>query len=101
MGLGEDIRLTLDDVGYDFIRIRALMKQGYRIYLNGHEIHTYVWWKDTPFYAPIMLGPEQTKHLKKGVNVLAAYCNVEYQKGETLGQADVFLEGLNEKDLAK
>ena len=32
----------LDDVKWDFVRIRALMKQGYRIYLNGHEIHTYV-----------------------------------------------------------
>ena len=32
---------------------------GYRIFLNGHEIHTYVWWKDTPFYCPIMLGPNR------------------------------------------
>jgi hypothetical protein len=91
----------LDDVGFDHVRIRALMKQGYRIYLNGHEIYTYEWWKDTPFYCPIMLEPEQITFLKKGDNVLAAYCNVEYLKGETFGQADVFLEGLKVEDLAK
>ena len=46
-----------------------------------------------------MLGPEQTQYLKKGINVLAAYCNVEYLKGETLGQADVYLEGLKKTEL--
>jgi len=89
----------LEDVDCDFVRISVLSKQGYRIYLNGHAIHTYVWWKDTPHYRKITLGPEHTRYLTKGANLLAVYCNVEYQKGETFGQADVFLEGLKEEDL--
>ena len=52
-----------------------------------------------PHYRQIMLGPEQTRHLQKGNNVLAAYRNVEYLTGETLGQADVFVEGLKEQAL--
>ncbi len=91
----------LEDVDWDFVRISALMKQGYRIYLNGHAIHTYIWWKNPPHYRKIPLGPEQTRYLIKGANVLAGYCNVEYDKGETLGQADVFLEGLKKEDLNK
>ena len=91
----------LEDVDCDFVRISVLMKQGYRIYLNGHEIHTYVWWENTPHYRRIALGPEQTQYLRKGNNLLAVYCNVEYQKGETLGLADVFLEGLKEEDLTR
>ena len=91
----------LKDTDCDYVRISALMKQGYRIYLNGHAIHTYVWWKNPPHYRKVPLGPAQTRHLKKGTNVLAVYCNVEYVKGEALGQADVFLEGLKEEDLKK
>jgi len=91
----------MEDFDWDYVRISALMKQGYRIYLNGHAIHTYVWWKNPPHYTRIPLGPAQTRYLKKGANVLAVYCNVEYDKGETLGQADVFLEGLKKEDLNK
>ena len=89
----------LESVAWDFVRIRVLMKQGYRLYLNGEEIGSYGWWKDTPVYSPIMLDSEQAQKLKKGVNVLALYCNVEYMNGEPLGQADVYLEGLKKKDL--
>ena len=89
---------VLEDLDYDLVRISALAKQGFHIYLNGHEIHTYIWWKDEPHYGPIMLEPDQARHLVKGNNVLAVYCNVEYRKGEALGQADVFLEGWREKD---
>lgn len=91
----------LKDTDYDYVRISALMKQGYRVYLNGHAIHTYIWWKNPPHYQKITLGSAQTRFLKKGTNVLAVYCNVEYVNGEALGQADVFLEGLKEKDLEK
>ncbi len=91
----------LDVVDFDFVRISVLSNQGYRIYLNGHEIHTYIWWKNMPHYRKITLEREQTRHLKKGVNSLAVYSNVEYSKGETLGQVDVFLEGLKEEDLSR
>ena len=69
------------------------MKQGFHVYLNGHKIHTYIWWKDEPHYRPIMLEPDQTRYLVRGTNVLAVYTNVEYRKGQALGQADVLLEG--------
>ena len=74
------------------------MKQGFHIYLNGHKIHTYIWWKDEPHYRPIMLAPDQTRYLVRGTNLLAVYTNIEYRKGEPLGQADVFLEGWKKKD---
>ena len=91
----------LADVDYDFVRISALMKQGFHVYLNGHKIHTYIWWKDEPHYRPIMLEPDQTRYLVRGTNVLAVYTNVEYRKGETLGQAVVLLEGWKEGDRNK
>jgi len=97
---------------YDFVRIRVLAKQGYYIYLNGHQIGSYVWWQHSPQYTSIMLGPDETKWLKKGRNVLAVYTNVDYPEcyephrrsqivGKALGQADAYLEGLNMKDLSK
>jgi hypothetical protein len=90
---------NLEDLDWDYVRIGVLAVQGFHIYLNGHRIQTYVWWKDTPFYRKINLDPGQLRYLKKGVNSLAVYTNVEYRKGETLGQADVFLEGLKKEDL--
>jgi len=89
---------VLKDVDYDFVRLSVLMKQGFHIYLNGHKIHTYIWWQDMPHYRKIMLTPDQTRYLVKGTNVLAVYTNVEYRKGETLAQADVLLEGWKEKE---
>ena len=83
---------TLD---YESYRLSVLAPQGFDIYLNGHKIHTYVWWKE-PFYRPIELTPAETKHLRKGVNVLAAYANLEYEGHVTEPYAaiDLFIEGL-------
>ncbi len=52
-----------------------------------------------PYYRLIMLGPQEVRHLKKGVNFLAIYSNTEYPKGVPLGQFNVYLEGLRKKDL--
>ena len=100
----------LDATNYDFIRLRVLAKQGYYIYLNGHLVSSYIWWAHSPLYTPIMLGPNETKWLKKGKNVLAIYANVDYLEsfeprfrakivGKALGQADAYIEGLNMKDI--
>jgi hypothetical protein len=89
----------VDSLDYDFYRISVLANQGFRIYLNGRGVHTYIWWKDDPHYRPIGLGPGEQKHLKKGVNVLAVYANAAYPKGEAVGQIDVRLEGLRKSDL--
>jgi len=47
----------------DSYRLSILARQGFRVFLNGHEIHTYVWWKDMPHYRPIVLGAGELKHL--------------------------------------
>ena len=85
----------------DSYRLSILARQGFRVFLNGHEIHTYVWWKDMPHYRPIVLGAGEIKHLKTGTNVLAAYGNVEYDNKTQApcGQLDLCIEGLKKSDL--
>ena len=97
---------NLDKKDYDLYRISVLASQGFHIYLNGHKIHTYVWWKNMPHYRLITLGENEIKHLKEGKNVLAVYTNTEYphamkKRDKTLerAQIDCSLEGLRVKDL--
>ena len=89
----------VDKLDYDYYRISVLANQGFHIYLNGEKIHTYIWWKNDPYYRKIMLGPEHTKFLKKGTNHLAVYAGSDYVTGKHVGQIDVCLEGLRESDL--
>jgi hypothetical protein len=91
----------VDALDFDSYRLSILARQGFRVYLNGHPIETYGWWKDMPHYRPIVLGPGGIKHLKQGVNVLAAYGNVEYdpKTQAPCGQMDLFIEGLKMSDL--
>jgi hypothetical protein len=89
----------LEALDCDMYRLSVLARQGYHIYLNGQRVHTYIWWKDKPFYNPLELSPREAGYLVKGKNVLAVYCNVEYSGAEPLGQIDVIIEGLKKKDL--
>ncbi len=91
----------VDALDYDSYRLSILARQGFRVFLNGHEIDSYGWWKDMPHYRPIVLGAGQIKHLKTGTNVLAAYGNVEYDKKAEApcGQMDLRIEGLRKSDL--
>ena len=103
-GAGEFLlmRTTIDlaAVDCDFYRVRMLAKMGYRIYLNGFEIHNYPWWQDSPIYRVIQLGTNSVPYLKPGANVLAIYANAGYGKdGERIGQADACFEGLKKADL--
>jgi len=92
----------VNDLNYDSYRLSILARQGFHVYLNGHRIHTYVWWKDEPFYRPIMLEPEHVKHLKQGVNVLAVYANVEYDRRTQAPHAstDLWIEGITKEGKA-
>ena len=92
----------LDKLDYETYRLSILARQGFDIYLNGHKIHTYIWWKDEPFYRPIALEPQHVKHLRKGVNVLAAYANVEYDRRtqEPHASIDMMIEGITKEGLA-
>jgi hypothetical protein len=104
-GKGEFIVMrTTFDVGaldFDSYRLSILARQGFRVFLNGHEINSYGWWKTMPHYRPIVLGSGASRHLKTGTNVLAAYGNVEYDNRtqEPRGQMDLFIEGLRMSDL--
>jgi hypothetical protein len=86
----------LDAIDCESYRLSILARQGFDVYLNGHKIHTYIWWKNQPYYRAIMLTENETKHLKRGVNVLAAYANVHYDKqtAEPYASIDLFLEGM-------
>jgi hypothetical protein len=91
----------VDALDCDSYRLNILARQGFRVFLNGHEIHAYGWWKDLPHYRPIVLGAGEIKHLRQGTNVLAAYANVEYDKQTqaACGQMDLAIEGLKMADL--
>jgi hypothetical protein len=86
----------LDAIDCESYRLSILARQGFDVYLNGHKIHTYIWWKNEPYYRAIMLTENETKHLKRGVNVLAAFANVHYdrQTAEPYASIDLFIEGL-------
>jgi len=93
----------VDELNYEAYRIAILARQGFNIYLNGHKIHTYIWWNDKPYYRSIILGNEEIQYLKKGVNVLAAYANDQYGRGSTEHYAaiDLWVEGITQPDREK
>jgi len=87
----------LEAVDCDTYRVCVLANQGYHIYLNGKMVHSYGWWQNKPCYAPLLI---DAKNLNKGTNTIAVYCNVGYVKAkDAVGQIDVYVEGLNKKDL--
>ncbi len=95
---------NLDRLDYDQYRLRVLTRGGYHVYLNGHKIHTYIWFQFWPEYTAIDKD-EIAKYLKKGENTLAVFSNsaIEKHRGEEehrpLAQTDVYIEGLRFKDL--
>ncbi len=89
----------LDALDFDFYRMSVLTAQGFKVYLNGHEIADYGWWFESQFYSPWDV--DVTRHLKKGTNVLAVYANVEFDQKtkQPFGQMDCFIEGMKLSDL--
>jgi hypothetical protein len=85
----------LDDRTYESYRLSVLANRGFTIYLNGRQIHNYIWWKTLPHYRPIPMDAGQVELLKKGTNTLAVYAKSWLVKGEQEGQIDVFVEGLD------
>ena len=90
----------LDKVDCESYRLSILARQGFDVYLNGHKIHTYIWWKTQPYYRAIMLTENETRCLKKGRNFLAVYANVHYERqtAEPYGSIDLFIEGITAED---
>jgi alpha-galactosidase len=93
----------LDDLDCESYRIAILARQGFRVYLNGNEIHNYIWWMDNPYYRSIVLNNEEIQSLKKGKNVLAAYANDQYGNNSPQRYAaiDVRIEGITQADQEK
>ncbi len=93
----------VDNLDYDSYRIAILARQGFHVYLNGHKIHTYIWWKDEPQYRSIVLDQEQTQYLQKGKNVLAIYANDQYSPDalEHYAALDAWIEGITKADQEK
>jgi hypothetical protein len=90
----------VDELDCESYRIAVLARQGFRVYLNGHPIHTYIWWMDNPYYRSIVLDKEEIKFLKKGKNVLAVYANDQYGKNspDHYAAIDVRIEGITQAD---
>lgn len=95
----------VSDLDFDYYRIQILADQGYHIYLNGHKIHTYIWFVHMPQYRKIMLDAKESGYLKQGTNTLAVFCNVRFEKEKEteqyhpVGQLDVYIEGLKKRDV--
>jgi hypothetical protein len=93
----------VEDPDFESYRIAILARQGFKVYLNGHEIHTYIWWQDHARYSSIVLNADQVKFLKKGKNVLAAYANDQYEENspERYAALDLWVEGITKADQRK
>lgn len=93
----------VENLDYDTYRLGILARQGFHVYLNGHKIHTYIWWSDKPQYRSIVLDQEQTRHLRMGKNVLAVYSNDQYstKSPERYAALDAWIEGITKADQEK
>lgn len=89
----------IDALDFDSYRVSILCPQGFRIYLNGHEIAAYGWWQDKPHYAP--WDSSASQNLKTGTNTIAVYSNIAYDDSTKApyGQVDCVIEGLKLSDL--
>ncbi|MFM7056024.1 MAG: sialate O-acetylesterase [Planctomycetota bacterium] len=93
----------VEELNCDSYRIAVLARQGFHVYLNGQKIHTYIWWKDKPYYRSIVLDESRTKHLRKGKNVLAICANDQYapDSPQHYSALDVWIEGITRADKEK
>ncbi len=94
----------VEDLDCEAYRIAILARQGFNVYLNGHKVHTYIWWLDNPVYRSLVLDKDQAaKVLKKGKNVLAVYANDQYDLNspEHYAALDAWVEGITKADQEK
>ena len=64
----------VENLNCDSYRIAVLARQGFRVYLNGQEIHTYIWWADKPQYGSIVLDRRTDQAFEKGEERLGGLC---------------------------
>jgi len=90
----------LDAMNYEEYRLCILSAFSYHMYLNGHELRSYVWYKKDNRYRAFTLSKEQAEYLKKGTNVLAVYANLQGYRGKIRNSVDLRIEGLNKEGKA-
>jgi len=90
----------LNAMDYEEYRLCIMASQSYHLYLNGHELRSYVWYRKDNIYRAFSLSKEQAGYLKKGTNVLAIYANTTDFKGKIRNSVDLRLEGLNKEGKA-
>lgn len=90
----------VENLNCESYRIAILARQGFHVYLNGHKIHTYIWWMEHPYYRSIVLTQEEIKYLKRGKNVLAAYADDQYDKNspDHFAAIDLWIDGIGKAD---
>ena len=93
----------VDKLDFDSYRLAIVARQGFHVYLNGHKIHTFIWWQDKPQYGSIVLDREQIRYLRQGTNVLAIYANDQYSPDspEHYAALDAWIEGITKANQVK
>jgi hypothetical protein len=95
----------VEDLNYEYFRLRVLSDQGYDVYLNGHMIRQWVWFQHYPKYHEVILTQRELEHLKKGTNTLAVVGFTRFERDKDtqdyhpVGQMDLVIEGVKGKDL--
>ncbi|MDT8389326.1 MAG: sialate O-acetylesterase [Lentisphaeria bacterium] len=90
----------LNPADYEVFRIVIMANQSYNVYLNGHKVATYVWWKKGGSYRAFELTKEQAAFLRNGTNVLAVQANIS-PKDPAANWVNAMLEGMSADDYAK
>jgi hypothetical protein len=81
---------TLERTDIANLRLCIQSTGSFHVYLNGHLVTDYPWWKDES----IRRFDIDAKYVKQGANELAFYGNILNRKGATFNVVDLYLEGL-------
>ena len=90
----------LDSLDYEGFRLCIMADKSFNVYLNGHKIADYAWWKDHSHYRAYELTEEQKGYLQKGRNVLAIQSNCWESRGREVNWVNAMFEGLSKEGKA-
>lgn len=84
---------VLDRSDFSHFRLCLRSTSSYRVYLNGHLIREYQWWKDGEMRAYEF----DSNILKQGTNELAFYGDVMERRNVLYNAVDLYIKGLTGK----
>jgi len=87
---------TLERTGVSNVRLCIHSTSSFHVYLNGHLVTDYPWWKDVE----VRRFDIRAEYLKQGINELAFYGNILENRGRLFNAVNLYLEGLS-KDKAE